>query len=445
MNSDGYLKNVNISDSNKKLLLESLCHHLNVLELSKIKNTIRSIISTIIPLKTPCINKKEWVECSKSCYSGLSDLINIEISSTAYILRTIFNSLIPYNYNELELEIDGNLTGIWNEDYTKINITKFGNNSPRKLILGLGPSACGKTYWAKTIIETFIKSSSYLPNLYLSIDGGIQRESSFIYKFILEVANEACILGFVNLVSTSYFNKTLFDSNIIKYDIIKFLKYQQPISLYVPETLSDCGTLRPQSCHSKIKKYIDITNDNKWTSILIYQHKDGARCSYPKGFKCVGCSVAGKEREIKEGKKYSSAMYTYSMNESIKFLIKSPGIKYIIHNSGNRANKSTIDDYTDYTKYDPIKVYIRERMMINTIKYSYSLFFHDPNEEIVINTNNTNKKSNKGVKTKKINSLLQINTNKGEFFTNLNIDGEITRVYARTPGNLISRKTRRNI
>ena len=84
-------------------------------------------------------------------------------------------------------------------------------------------------------------------------------------------------------------------------------------------------------------------------------------------------------------------------------------------------------------------------MMINTIKYSYSLFFHDPNEEIVINTNNTNKKSNKGVKTKKINSLLQINTNKGEFFTNLNIDGEITRVYARTPGNLISRKTRRNL
>ena len=73
------------------------------------------------------------------------------------------------------------------------------------------------------------------------------------------------------------------------------------------------------------------------------------------------------------------------------------------------------------------------------------LRFIYPNEEIDINTNNTNKKSNKGVKTKKINSLLQINTNKGEFFTNLNIDGEITRVYARTPGNLISRKTRRNL
>jgi hypothetical protein len=227
MNSDGYLKNVNISDSNKKLLLEILCHYLNVLELSKVKDKIRSIVSTILPLQPYCFNNKGWVECNNTCYLGLSNLIDIEIHSTAYILRTIFNSLIPYNYSELELEIDGNLTGIWEEDYTKIIITKFGNDSSRKLILGLGPSACGKTYWANTIIETFIKSGGG-PDLYLSIDGGIQRESSIIYKFILDVAREACILGFLNLVSTSYFNKTLFDSNIIKHDIIKFLKYQQP-------------------------------------------------------------------------------------------------------------------------------------------------------------------------------------------------------------------------
>jgi hypothetical protein len=442
MNADGYLKNVNINDTNKHDLLVSLCQNLKVTQLSEIKNTIRNIVSTILPIQGPCPSKKEWAECNKTCYSGLANLIDIEISSTSYILRTLFNSLIPSTYTELELEINGILTGVWEDDYNKITITRFGNDSPRKLILGLGPSACGKTYWAKTIIQTLIESSPDLPNLYLSIDGGIQRESSIIYQYILDIAKEACVLGFVNLVSTSYFSKTLFDSNIVKYDIIKFLQKQQPLSLYVPETLSDCGTLRPQTCYSKIKKYVNITQDNSWISILIYQHRDGIECKYPKGYKCVGCSIAGKEREVKEGKKYSDKMYSRSINESIDFLSKSPGIKYIIHNSGSRTNKSIIDDFTDYTSYDPLKVDIRENLMRNTNKYSYTLFSHSPDERISINMNKINNRNNKNNKTV---SLLQINTNREEFFTDLNIKGERTRVYGRTPNNLIGGKTRRKL
>jgi hypothetical protein len=440
MNAEGYLKNINIKSEIKKKLLVNLCQSLGVTDLSEIKNTIRNIVSTILPIQKHCINKKIWIECNKTCYSGLANLINIEISSSAYILRTIYNSLIPSAYTELELEINDALTGIWENDYNNLTITKFGNDSPRKLILGLGPSACGKTYWAKALIQTFIESSPNLPNLFLSIDGGIQRESSIVYQYILDIAREACVLGFINLVSTSYFSKTLFDSNIVKYNIIKFLQKQRALSLYVPETLSDCGTLRPQSCYSKIKKYIDITHDNDWISILIYQHRDGNTCKYPKGYRCVGCSVAGRLREVKEGKKYSDKMYIRSITESLDFLSSSSGMKYIIHNSGSKTNKSIIDDYTDYTIYNPIRVDIRENLMRNTNKYFYTLFSHSPDENIAINMNkiNTNTRNNR-------NSLLEINTNREEFFTDLNIKGESTRVYGKTPKNLIGGRTRKKL
>ena len=442
MNATGYLKYVTINDTSKQDLLVSLCQNLNVTQLSEIKNTIRSIVSTILPLQQGCPTKKEWVECNKSCYYGLSKLIDIEISSTAYMLRTIYNSLIPSAYTDLELVINGKLTGVWEQDYNTLTITRFGNDSPRKVILGLGPSACGKTYWAKTLIQTLIESSPDLPNLFLSIDGGLHRESSIIYQYIIDIAKEACILGFANLVSTSIFTKTLFDSNIVKYNIVKFLQTQMPVSLYVPETLSDCGTLRPQSCYSKIKKYSNITQDTNFISILIYQHRFGDECKYPKGYKCVGCSVAGKEREIKEGKKYSDKMYTRSIQESIDFLSKSSGIKYIIHNSGSKTNKSILDDYTDYTVYDPIKVSMRENLLRNTNKYNYTLFPHSPDEDIGINMNKINTKNNKNNKTA---SLLQINTNREEFFTDLNSKGERTRVYGKKPNNLIGGKTRRKL
>jgi len=442
MNAIGYLNHVNIDDNSKNDLLLSLCQNLRINELSEIKNSIRAIVSTILPLQQTCTNKKEWVECNKTCYSNLSDLIDIEVGSTAYMLRTIFNSLIPSNYNQLELFINGNLSGIWNEDYDKITITRFGNDSPRRLILGLGPSACGKTYWAKTLIQIFTESSPQMPDLFLSVDGGIQRESSIIYQYVLDVAKEACILGFANLVSTSYFSKSLFNSSVIKSDIVKFIQKQQPISLYVPETLSECGTLRPQSCLSKIKKYINITQDNNWISILIYQHRTGVECTYPIGYKCVGCSIAGKQREIKEGKKYSDKMYLRSLNESVDFLSKSYGMKFIIHNSGSSNNRSIVDDFTDYTTDDPITASISQNLLKNANKYFYTLFPHSPDEPIAINTNTVN---NQNTKSKKQNSFLQINANAGEFYTNLIVNGRSTRVRGKKPRNLIGGKTRRKL
>jgi nitrogenase subunit NifH len=135
-------------------------------------------------------------------------------------------------------------------------------------------------------------------------------------------------------------------------------------------------------------------------------------------------------------------MYTRSISESVDFLSKSSGIKYIIHNSGSKTNKSIIDDYTDYTVYNPIRVDIRENLMRNTNKYFYTLFSHSPDENIAINMNkintNTNTRNNRS-------SILEINTNREEFFTDLNIKGEPTRVYGKTPKNLIGGRTRKKL
>jgi len=400
-----YLKNVYINSINKNIILEDLYKNLDISLLSDIKNNIREILITLYPIPNTCPNTMNWIKCEGLCFSTLSSLIDIEIHSTAYMLRVLFNSLIPLNYSDFELEINEELSGKWADDYRKIKILRFGSQYTHRLILGLGPSACGKTYWARSLIEIFSKSSTTFPNLFLSIDGGLHRELSVVYQSIIELTKEFCILGFDNLVSTSFTNRSIFDSNIVKDNIVHFLENQnKSVSLYVPETLSGCGTLRYESCYNKFKKYIDITGDNNWINILIYQHKEASDCNYPYGYKCVGCSESGKEREIKEGKKYSSSMYSHSLDEAIKLLRESNGQKIIIHNSGSRTDKSTIDDYTDYTKYDLSTANIYKALLNNSEKYNYLLFFHGLTENI--NINRVNYKNINRVNYKNKNSVL---------------------------------------
>jgi hypothetical protein len=49
--------------------------------------------------------------------------------------------------------------------------------------MGIGPSASGKTYFAKTIITMLSNTDLYFPKSFLSIDGGIYREKCYILLF----------------------------------------------------------------------------------------------------------------------------------------------------------------------------------------------------------------------------------------------------------------------
>jgi len=342
-------------------------------------NNLRTEIDNNLPTpntKKP-YEKKEWLTCEKECYNIASNAIMKEMKSTAYMLRVLSNSLISHNKCKPKLYISyennsengepGNsLTGIWNNDKQYFTITKIGKGEDKtsRLIMGLGPSASGKTYWAKNVIELLNTSIDNFPSTFFTIDGGDYRALSHVYQIIIESAKKKGLGGIDNLVlaGISMTKKNIFDSNIIKKDIITYLETSQlTISLYVPETLGDCGRLRPKSCDPKINEYVKLTNDKDWVALMIYQHKTAEECPYDLKFQCTGTTSSGKSRETDEGKKYSNSAYEHSISQGLREITKAPNLKFIIHNSGgkkynNEINKSIITDLSNKSPFDSNKI-----------------------------------------------------------------------------------------
>lgn len=333
---------------------------------------IRNEIENNLPTsnsQTP-YEPKKWVVCKATCYNIASKAINNEMSSTAYMLRVLSNSLISNNKadqklyisyeNKAEVGEPGNLlTGNWEYDSKYFTIKKIGrgNNKSSRLIMGFGPSASGKTYWARNIINLLNNNIESFPSTFFTIDGGDYRSLSYIYQIIIESAKKNGLGGVENLVlaGISVTSKNIFDSNIIKKQIIQYLSLSQKqdptlfISLYVPETLGDCGMMRPKSCNKKIKGYMNLTNDNDWVGLMIYQHKTSEECPYDLEYQCTGTTSSGKTRESVEGKKYSNSSFQHSMNQGLKEASIAPNLRFIIHNSGgkkymNQINKSIFMD-----------------------------------------------------------------------------------------------------
>ncbi len=349
---------IHSSDSGNNENLDILKHNIltKSFNTSDLDDYIRDAILKIRSEIPSTTDKAEWLSCKGKCFNTIREYIDVEIGSTAYMVRTITFSIVSFKDNSDSIQIvytgndnGENLTGKWNQDKNKFGIrikSKNGPNEPGKLIMGLGPSASGKTYWAKTIIKLLNENLPDFPDTFLSIDGGIYRESSFVYQAVIYILKKIDVSGISNLVSAglkSAMVGSLFDSNKIKTIIKEYLKEQDtPIDLYVPETLGDCFTTLDRCYDSKIKPYVGITKDNNWTALHIYQHKTGDKCIYPEDHKCVGTTESGKSREKTEGKKYSSIAYDNSFKISNQMLEKTDGIKLLIHNSGG---KKTNDEY----------------------------------------------------------------------------------------------------
>jgi hypothetical protein len=64
------------------------------------------------------------------------------------------------------------------------------------------------------------------PKFFLTIDGGVYREQSYIYQKIIEICKQNNIAGLSNLVSASIFTtlKTIFNGSIIKKNMKNLLK-----------------------------------------------------------------------------------------------------------------------------------------------------------------------------------------------------------------------------
>lgn len=308
--------------------------------------------------RTGCTKEQqeEWLSCSAGCNTAATEAITQEIESTAYILRCLAQSLMPLEgARRIQFSFDGELstlTGRWKDDQAHIRLLGYGSKEyAGRLVMGFGPSASGKTHLTGTLLTLLRKADSTLPPVFLTIDGGKYRESSYTYDMVKRVAKNICAAGFYNLVAaglSSVLGSSLFDSDIIKKSISDFLKSQKDkglkIHLYIPETLGSCVV---GSCESQYQSYKDITQDQKWIGLLIWQHKFGKDCNFPDGYKCVGCTESGKSREKSEGKKYSNTAWDRSMRNGQQEFIKAPGGSYKIHNSGGKqGSRGVILDYS---------------------------------------------------------------------------------------------------
>ena len=363
----GFLKLFNEQVSNKQ--------NNTTPKLIDVQITVQDAVSSVASIKMRCPNKpQEWKTCGGECYEVLSKLIQTELTSTAYMLRTISQSLLWADKKNTDkprvtFEFSAKLTGVWENDKDKIimhlldeNEQPIDVNANTQLINAFGPSASGKTYWAQQIINIFSSADRAFPKVFIAIDGGIFRETSIIYSWIVRATQYACMNGLSNLVSASFIGpKSLFKSRIVKKAFIDFLTKQKintPISLYVPETLGSCGwgrvtrLFRKKPCIEKYNKYIDIVTKsgkpkkNNWIALFIYQHKiGGIKCPYADKYKCIGCTESGQSRELKEGKKYSSGAYEHSINK-IKHIFKTIGPIFVIHNTGARDKLATVYDFS---------------------------------------------------------------------------------------------------
>jgi len=241
------------------------------------------------------------------------------------------------------------------ETYPTIEYTDESNG---RFILGAGPSASGKTYNAGLVVKMMKMMDPEFPDFFMTIDGGTYRDMSVIYQSIIRaILEKSQYPGFKNLMSASIFSmeKSIFESDSIKKNIKEYLlkqtrQYNFIVSLYVPDTLAFCGSL---DCMNKIIPYIEITGDNNWIGLMIYQHKNGGnKCPFKSGYKCKGCSESGKEREKKEGKKYSSSAWEKSMTNGFISIKNAPNIRIVYHNNGGVTDsKSVFEDLSnEYAK-----------------------------------------------------------------------------------------------
>lgn len=396
-----------ITDAQKQQLLSLLCTKFKIKTLVELQNEIQNnIIGDSLPLQYPCASITKWIECTKPCNKKkLIEFVKNELESTAYIIYTISKSLLIANKLQNSpppisfIWDESKLTGEWKNDRYLITLkinNEYITSTPR-LIMGFGPSAAGKTYWAQTLINLFSMVPNF-PKLFLSIDGGLYRETSMVYQMIIRTVKKTCITGFNDLVSPKAENG-IFNANIVKNNIHEYLTISKlRISLYVPETLGACGWKVAtrlgftKECIKTYQKYIDLTGDTKWIGTFIWQHRLNSDCTFEDAFKCKGCEESGTSREKNEGKKYSSMAYNHSISKGNKHIMKAPGGCFKIHNTGGRKfndifNKTTIEDVTPSSN-ELSKILSAPA---NIKKYNY--VYHKINET-VNRTNNTNASNN---------------------------------------------------
>tara|TARA_B100000963_G_scaffold316429_1_gene296206 strand:+ start:124 stop:1881 length:1758 start_codon:yes stop_codon:yes gene_type:complete len=457
----------------------------NIMNLTNAEELIDDVIDTITEKKETKIKegKAKWIYCKKDCVKSLSSQIKKEIESTAFMLRILSNSVIDTTKDTLPLKFNyinpngEKLTGKWEYDHKFFKLVKLDPNSGRsRLIMGLGPSAAGKTFWAENVIKLMGKANENFPRSFLSIDGGLVRDKSAIYQDIVKaLARHPKIDGLENLVNSgfSFLHKSLFQAGKVKKSIQKYLNTQKgdgglPVSIYVPETLGN-PLAKNDGFDKGIKPYLEITEDNNWIALYIWQGKtpekdekwvNEIKSKYSslanENISAVSTTVSGKSRELDEGKKYSNKAYNTSKSHGYINLSKAPGARIDIHNSGGKyvpypgviTEIKGSDEDKEYTIiFEGETIPMKKRK--NKDIYTQGLFSinsqetKDQRNEYLNNlkvgdTVSARKEHNKSV-------VIEYPNAQGEFLLNQQMLNSFNSIYLQKLGKKGGRKTRRRL
>lgn len=340
---------LSVVEGNVSILMEKL----SFLEENDYKTDLKKAIFSVLKNDTT-----SWKKCINSCEKILSFWIERETRTTAFFLRVLCNSVLG-NKKNIKITCD-TFTGNLDTDLHTIKITiKKDETCKDRLIFGFGPSASGKTFLVTKVLDIFRKNVPHFPKTFLVIDGGVIRESSVVYKTIVNIIQNHFKVGISNLsqptiYSAIHLEKILFPQKTIKKKILLCLsKQNSTFSLYVPEVLSTCGSSirskgKDVSCKKLVQKYNNIVKDKEWIGIMIYQHKNKISCSFSKEYSCEGCLESGKKREMMEGKKYSNKSWTHSFQIGMKMMKEAPGYRLLIHNSGSKDRPCLVTDFSQH-------------------------------------------------------------------------------------------------
>lgn len=350
------------------------------------KNTVDAVVQRIVDRDNAKKRKHAdgiWTYCTGGCVTELANLIKRELKSTAFMLRFMSNSTIDITADDTGLmgqhpltfiynnPTGKQVTGIWENDKELFDLKPLDlhEGANARFIAGLGPSAAGKTYWAKNAIKLLGQTDPTFPKSFLSIDGGAAREFAEVYQDIIKaLESHPEIGGFKNLVSAGWdpIHTSLFDAGKAKKSLIAYLKEQKTknngkaaVSLYVPETLGN-PIKNPKSI---LDKFVEATGDYRWIGLYIWQGVtpkddqkwvDKIKKQYPalanENIEAKSTTLSGQSREKTEGKKYSSSAYGISKSHGLAMMKIAPGARIDIHNSGGKKtgetyNKSVVQEY----------------------------------------------------------------------------------------------------
>lgn len=272
-----------------------------------------------------------WTTLSTGDEKILHDLWQIERRSTIFWLNLLGASVIFPEHAQTDLPYrltwngsTQNLTGVWrygdkHPDENGIQIQVSDNQNTPSFVLASGPSASGKTFFAKIIVDQIILRPMVV------VDGSLSRAHSLVYQ-TTKIVMDAAVVNMNVTVKNDILKSVVkslgfgeFDSDKIKHHFMEFLqgKLRQGISIYIPDTLSSTESLHfVEELHN-----LSRADPAHSYQILIFQHLTPQQCPFfNTDYVCKGTEPSGRARQKQQSKKYSSLGYSKSISLGIDTL-----------------------------------------------------------------------------------------------------------------------------